>query len=116
MKNNTFICDYQVCNNKKNEFVIVAVKRVSAFALSKNFLANKIFPKYPEIAAEMKEQSFYRYKKNIQTKLLKHRNEHIEEVNKVSSHKVLSLKIKENSKDSQVSKIYEGGDNISQIL
>lgn len=54
-KENTFICDYNVCHNRKNEFVIKAVTDVEAFALSKKFLNSQIFPKYPEIAAEIKE-------------------------------------------------------------
>jgi len=50
MKENSFVCDYYVCNNKKSEFIFVAVQEVKAFALSKRFLLQHIFPKYPEIA------------------------------------------------------------------
>lgn len=99
-KENTFICDYNVCHNRKNEFVIKAVTDVEAFALSKKFLNAQIFPKYPEIAAEIKEQSFYRYKKNIQQKLIKHRAEHIEEINKKNSYKTIDVKQKADLKDS----------------
>jgi hypothetical protein len=63
-------------------------------------LNSSIFPKYPEIAAEIKEQSFYRYKKNIQQKLIKHRAEHIEEINKKNSYKKIDVKMKPDIKDS----------------
>lgn len=38
MKDNSFICDYYVCNNKKSEFIFISVSEVKAFALSKRFL------------------------------------------------------------------------------
>jgi hypothetical protein len=62
--------------------------------LSKRYL-HQIFSKYPEIAAEIKEQSFYRYKKNIRAKLLKYRDEHLEELNKKSTYKIISMKEKD---------------------
>jgi hypothetical protein len=48
-----------------------------------------IFVKYPDIAAEIKQDSYYRYKKNIKNRLIKHRNEHLEEINKKSSYKMI---------------------------
>ena len=77
MKDNSFICDYYVCNNKKSEFIFIAVAEVKAFALSKRFLLHNIFVKYPDIAAEIKEQSYYRYRKNVKNRLIKHRQEHL---------------------------------------
>ena len=50
-----------------------------------------IFEKYPEIAAEISDDSYYNYKKNIMTKMLKMRHEHIEEVNKISSYKMINV-------------------------
>lgn len=70
----------------------VAQTEVTAYAISKRFLQTKIFKKYPEIASEIKEQSFYRYKKNIKSKLLKYRAEHIEEINRRSTYKVINIK------------------------
>ena len=55
MKENSFICDYYVCNNKKSEFIFIAVADVKAFSLSKRFILTSIFPKYPEIASKIKE-------------------------------------------------------------
>ena len=96
MKDNSFICDYYVCNNKKSEFIFIAVSEVKAFALSKRFLLQNIFVKYPDIAQEIKEQSYYRYKKNIKNRLIKHRNEHLDEINKKSSYKFIQVKDKNN--------------------
>ena len=43
MKENSFICDYYVCHNRKSEFIFLAVQEVHAFALSKRFLQSVIF-------------------------------------------------------------------------
>ena len=94
MKDNSFICDYYVCNNKKSEFIFIAVTEVKAFALSKRFLLHNIFDKYPDIASEIKEQSFYRYKKNVKNRLIKHRQDHLEEINKKSSYKYIHVREK----------------------
>lgn len=94
MKDNSFICDYYVCNNKKSEFIFISVTEVKAFALSKRFLLHNIFVKYPEIANEIKEQSYVRYKKNVKNRLIKHRHEHLEEINKKSSYKFIEVKDK----------------------
>ncbi|CDW72458.1 cation channel family protein [Stylonychia lemnae] len=94
MKDNSFICDYYVCNNKKSEFIFIAVSEVKAFALSKRFLLHNIFEKYPDIASEIKEQSYYRYKKNVKNRLIKHRQEHLEEINKKSSYKYIQVREK----------------------
>ena len=94
MKENSFICDYYVCNNKKSEFIFLAYTEVKAFSLSKRFILTSIFPKYPDIASKIKEQSYYRYKKNIKMRLSKHRQDHLEEVNKKSSYKTIQVKDK----------------------
>jgi hypothetical protein len=57
MKDNSFICDYYVCNNKKSEFIFIAESDVKAFSLSKKFLLHNIFDKYHDIGQEMIEQS-----------------------------------------------------------
>ena len=121
MKDNSFICDYYVCNNKKSEFIFIAVSEVKAFALSKRFLLQQIFAKYPEIANEIKEQSFGRYKKNIKSRLIKHRNEHLEEVNKKSSYKTIAVKDKGDAKESKAAissdiKINKGETDLNSIL
>lgn len=73
MKDNSFICDYYVCNNKKSEFIFIAVSEVKAFSLSKRFILQNIFVKYPEIGREMIGKSAQRYRKNVKKRLIKHR-------------------------------------------
>ncbi len=47
-----FICDYYVCCDKRSEFVYLAAGStpVKGFTLSKKFLLEEIFPRYPEMA------------------------------------------------------------------
>jgi NAD+--asparagine ADP-ribosyltransferase len=94
------IGDYYVLANKKSQFVFVAQSEVRAFSLSKRFL-HATFSKYPDIATEIKEQSFFRYKKNVRAKLLKYRDEHIEELNKKSTYKVIILKEKDEQENDE---------------
>tara|TARA_B110000285_G_C15112535_1_gene612012 strand:+ start:1526 stop:2086 length:561 start_codon:yes stop_codon:yes gene_type:complete len=94
MKANSFICDYYVCFNKKSEFIFMVVQEVKAFSLSKKFLLQKIFPKYPHIAATIKKGCSDRYKKNVRQRLLKYRVEHVMEINKKSSYKSISIMLK----------------------
>jgi potassium voltage-gated channel Eag-related subfamily H protein 8 len=91
MKSKSFICDYYVCFNQKSEFIFMIVQDVKAFSLQKKFLLHEIFPKYPIIAAQIKKNSKDRYKKNIRQRLLKYRDEHIQEINKKSSYKQITI-------------------------
>lgn len=111
MKENSFICDYYVCNNKKSEFIFIAVADVKAFSLSKRFILTNIFPKYPDIASKIKSDSYNRYKKNVKTRLIKHRNDHLEQINKKSSYKIIQVKDK-----NEIGQIPEknGGDAVPQ--
>lgn len=94
MKANSFICDYYVCFNRKSEFIFMVVQEVKAFSLAKKFLLQKIFPKYPHIAATIKKGCSDRYKKNVRQRLLKYRVEHVMEINKKSSYKSISIMLK----------------------
>lgn len=90
----SFICDYYVCYNKKSEFIFMVVQEVKAFSLSKKMLLQKIFPRYPYIAATIKKGCSDRYKKNVRQRLLKYREEHIMEINKKSSYKNINIVLK----------------------
>jgi hypothetical protein len=48
----------------------MAIENISSFSLSKKFLNEEIFPKYPKIANKIKEGAEMRYKKNIRRVLL----------------------------------------------
>ena len=83
---NNFFGDYYLCNNTKAEFVHVAHTEVEAYSLSKKFLMGKVFPKYPNIYREIKEESRYRYNSQIKDDIMKHKQAHIEVVNKRSTY------------------------------
>ena len=63
--NNSYICDYYICFDQKSEFIYLAKKDVEAISISKQFLNDDIFVKYPKIAVKIKEGSLSRYMKNI---------------------------------------------------
>jgi hypothetical protein len=74
LKDNAFFGDYYVCNNLKAEFVHLAKTEVEAFALSKKFLMRKVFPKYPLIYREIKEDAKYRYHSWMKEGIMKHKH------------------------------------------
>ncbi len=92
MSSNSFFGDYYIFNNTKAEFVYVAVSEIEAFSLSKKFLSRKIFPKYPNVYREIKDDSKYRYNSTIKDEIMKHKNLHIEVVNKRSTYNNINLK------------------------
>lgn len=57
-------------------------------------LLQKIFPRYPYIAATIKKGCSDRYKKNVRQRLLKYREDHILEINKKSSYKNINIVLK----------------------
>ena len=54
-KQNSEICGYYVCFDKKSEFIYLATTNVEAISLSKRFLRGEIFKKYPKIASKIME-------------------------------------------------------------
>ena len=70
LEKHSFICDYYICFNKKSEFIYMAIENISSFSLSKKFLNEEIFPKYPKIANKIKQGAEMRYMKNIRRVLL----------------------------------------------
>lgn len=59
------ICDHYVVNNCKSQFLYLAIEDVSALALSKKFLFEQVFSKYPDITAKIKDESRKFYVKYI---------------------------------------------------
>lgn len=60
------ICDHYVVNNVKCEFIYMAIDLdIDALALQKKFLNNLVFPKYPEIAKKIREESKRMYMKCV---------------------------------------------------
>jgi hypothetical protein len=60
----------------------MAIENISSFSLSKKFLNEEIFPKYPKIANKIKQGAEMRYMKNIRRVLLDQKQQHIREINK----------------------------------
>ena len=74
----------------------IAQTLVEGFSLSKKFLMGKVFPKYPEIFDDISEQSRMRYNRTIKDEILRHKNLHIEMVNKRASYNNINIQYKEN--------------------
>lgn len=58
----TLICDHYVLNNIKSEFLYLVIKPIETLALTKKFLFKQVFPKYPEICLEMRDEAHVRYR------------------------------------------------------
>ena len=54
VKASCLICDHEVLNNVRSEFIYIATKPIDTYALKKKFLIKDVFPKYPEIAELIK--------------------------------------------------------------
>lgn len=57
----TFIGDFFILNSRPSHFIFYAESLIKAFALTKDFLFNVIFEKYPGALSEMKGFSYKRY-------------------------------------------------------
>ena len=73
----------------------IAIQDVEAFALSKKFLMGKVFPKYPLIYKQIKNESKHRYQSTIKDEIMRHKMSHVEVVNKRSTYNNIQLKPKE---------------------
>lgn len=52
-------------SGKRSQYYYVAITQVESYALTKQFLFNKIFPKYPGLHNDMLSQAFCYYKKEF---------------------------------------------------
>jgi hypothetical protein len=94
LKKNFIICDHYVINNRRSEFLYQVIKPVKCFALTKKFLHNKIFPKYPDIASEMKAESLMRYRRNLKVPITSHMEREYKNMNRKSLNRVFEFKEK----------------------
>lgn len=92
-----YIGDFYVSHNRKAQFVYACLKEVHAFSLSKKYLQGYIFDKYPDIADEIRDDALNNYRKFVMGRLLRMRREHLEEVNKNATYKVISVVEREKS-------------------
>jgi hypothetical protein len=106
------ICDHYVVNNIKCEFIYMAIDfDVTCLALSQNFLNSRVFPKYPDIAQKIREESKKMYMRNIYNSVHQDRLNKIDEMNLMSVYKKVKLEEKENkcvnSQDQEINKYNE---------
>ena len=64
---------------------------MEAISISKQFLNDEIFVKYPKIALKIKEGSECRYMKNVREVIMQKRQKHIVDINKSSQYKQFKL-------------------------
>ena len=93
-KQNSEICGYYVCFDKKSEFIYLAVTNVEAISLSKSFLRGEIFKKYPKVAEKIMKGARDRYMKNIKNVLMEQRLKHMMEINIQSRYKTFNIEDK----------------------
>ena len=72
----------------------MVLKPIKCFALTKKFLLREIFPKYPEIAAEMKADALLRYRKSLKNPITEHMNKEYSNLNKKSVTRVYEFRDK----------------------
>jgi len=86
-----YICDYYMLNKKRSQFTYLALSQVKTFALSYDYLFGKVFSNYPNLLAEMKAESFSRYKRIFSKKVNDHRRQEIERLNSLRSYNKIQI-------------------------
>ena len=89
---NSFFGDHYLCSNTNAEFLHVAETEVEAFALTKDFLMNEVFPKYPIVYRDIRNEAKARYNASVKDEVLRHKSLHLELVNRRSAHKSLTFR------------------------
>lgn len=92
-KDDSFICDYYVCHNKRSEFVYQSVRETKVFAIQRKFL-KEVFKVHTEIAAKIKAESIVRYSKFIREPIHFQRRKEIEDINKKSAYRIIKIEDK----------------------
>lgn len=86
------ICDHYVVNNTKSQFIYMATLRdVKGFALTKQFIHEDIFPKYPEIKKKICEDSAALYIRQIFKPVNEFRKQEIIQMNKKSVYRKIEF-------------------------
>jgi hypothetical protein len=70
-----YIGDYYVLSSKRSMFSYVALSQLDTFAITKQFLYNNIFVKFPGLHQDMLSESFSRYIREIRKPCDRKRNE-----------------------------------------
>jgi hypothetical protein len=75
---------------------VTYLKESKGFCLTKTFLHNRVFPKYPEIFQKIQAESQKNYKKNIFKPINEERKIKIQQLNKQSVYRNITFIVKEN--------------------
>ena len=86
------IADHYVINLCPSQFVYIAVQKdVHAFALTKKFVHEKVFPEHPEILAKISAETFRLYKKTIFKPVNEMRKDELDKQNQQSMYKTINF-------------------------
>lgn len=77
-----YIGDYYVLSAKRAQFYYVALSTVETFAITKHFMFNVIFKRFPGLHSEMLAESFSRYIKEFRKPCGRKRTEMLARINK----------------------------------
>lgn len=86
-----YIGDYYVLASKRAQFYYVALSRVSAYALTKQFMFKTIFKKFPGLHNEMLAESFAHYIREFRKPCGNKRTEMIRKLNKKKHYSQINL-------------------------
>ena len=75
------IGDHYVVNKSHSHFIYQALERTTGFALTRKFLHNYIFLKYPDIEVKVKAEAYLYFQKFLFTPINEHRQKEISEIN-----------------------------------
>mmetsp|Transcript_38894 Transcript_38894/g.28764 ORF Transcript_38894/g.28764 Transcript_38894/m.28764 type:complete len:355 (+) Transcript_38894:589-1653(+) len=95
------VCEHYVLNFVKSEFLHVVLKPVQCYALTRKFLSKHIFPKYPEISTQMKDEANIRYRRLFRKQVVEHREEFLSSMNKKSFHNTIKIQPKDILEDDE---------------
>ena len=76
-----YIGDYYVLSSKRSQFFYVALSQMETYALTKHFMFNVIFQKFPGLQQEMLSTSFSRYLKEFRKPCDQRRKDVLEKLN-----------------------------------
>ena len=86
-----YIGDYYVLASKRSQFYYCALGRVSAYALTKQFMFKDLFKKFPGLHSEMLAESFSRYIREFRKPCGKKRNDTIKKLNKKKQYSQINV-------------------------
>jgi len=102
-----YIGDYYVLASKRAAFYYVALSRVSAYALTKQFIFKQLFKKFPGLHPEMLAESFSRYIKDFRKPCGKTRIDTIKKLNNKKQYSQINLDNLNDQKKQEARKLKE---------